>query len=184
MQMLIQTTATWLHILCGILCACLLPNTGTTSELSAMVERVFPTHLDPPIEAPQITQARNAFRNALVAAVSTHSNTADFQAALAKAVPLQLPLITSSVDRAELLLLLGRLLSNMSDVVEGELRKSLSWLDANSQELHREVAQKARPLQQQLEDIKTAVACIYGTPEIEKQHWDKAFLEVWSHNNL
>ncbi|NJR43276.1 MAG: hypothetical protein HC767_12090 [Akkermansiaceae bacterium] len=139
---------------------------------------MFPTLLDPPKEAPRLTQAKVALRTAFAAAVNTDSNTANFQAALAKAVPLLLPLITNSADRAELLLLLGRLLSHTSDEVAGELRKSLSWLDANSQELHREVCQKIAPLKERLEDIKTAAAAIYDVSAAEMQHWDKPFFEV------
>ena len=87
-------------------------------------------------------------------------------------------MINSAEKRTELLLLLGRLLSIMSDEVEGELRQGLSWLDANSQELHRDVAQKTAPLQERLQDIKSAVASVYGISASETLHWDKVFFEV------
>ena len=176
MQILIQTTATWLHILCAVLCARLLR--GKASALSEIVDRVFPTDLEPPSEDPDVTQAKAGFQTVLAEAITANTNTADFQAALAKAVPLLLPMINSSEKRAELLLLLGRLLSDMSEEVEGEMRKGLSWLDANSHELHREVAQKTAPLQELLQGIKSAVASMHGITASETRHWDKIFFEV------
>jgi hypothetical protein len=134
--------------------------------------------LDARSETPPVVKANKAMRSALVAAVSSDSSAADFQAALATTVPLLLPVITNSADRAELMLLIGRLLSNVYEEAEGELRSSLSWLETSNQELHREMSQKMKPLEQRLVDLKAAVADKYGVSASETRHWDKPFFEV------
>jgi hypothetical protein len=179
MQMLIQTTATWLHYFCAFMGTCSLPQRESLDP-SILVERVCPEHRDPGLEAPHVANANKALRATLVIAVSSDSSTADFQVAMATAVPLLQLLITNSADHNELMLQIGRLLSVASDEAEGDLRKSLSWLDVNSQALHEQVSQKMEPLQQRLVGLKAAVAQIYAVSAAEAHHWNKPFFEVRS----
>lgn len=174
-QMRIQSIATWLHIFCALLCARVL---NQTPELSEAVERSFENDLDTSGQPHFVEQARHRLHSSLVAAVRASSNTSDFQAAVAKAVPLLLPLVTSSKERDWLLVLIGRLVSNISDVAEGELRQTLTWLATNSQELHREIRQKVQPLQKQLDAIKSSIASMHRISAAETSHWDGLLHEV------
>jgi hypothetical protein len=176
LQMLIQTTATWLHYFCAFLGACTLAEQSI--DPSTLVEMVCTGRPRQYCKAPHVAAAHKALSRALITAVSPDSSAADFQAATAAAVPVLQPLITNSADHAELMLLIGRLLSIVSDNSDGELRMSLSWLEAHSQSLHRQVSEELAPLQQRLVDLKAAVMQTYGISAAESRHWDKPFFEV------
>lgn len=164
---------------CALLAACMAQDIN--SRLSrALGKAFFPSSLNPASSGDDAhtVLAKRAFKDALSTAADKHSNTADVQHAITRAIPLQLMLHAYPRGREALTTAASRALSLLTEDLEHELCSQFSLLDVHSHELHSEVEARLKPVQQELEQVKAVMAVSHGIQHDDTQFWDGVLLEA------